>query len=145
MPNWLYLVTNLIYHLGLALWVGGAVALGALGAPVLFKALPRQDAGTIFGTILRRFARVRVGAIVASIVAAGVKFVVWEKHATPWIAIRWAALVFLAAVVLYEIAYLERAMEARRSDREAFAILHKRSEGLMKASLAAALVAMLLS
>ena len=145
MPNWLYLVTNLFYHLGLALWIGGAVALGAFAAPVLFKALPRQEAGAIFGPTLRRFARLRLGAIVMSIAAAGAKYVVWEKHATPWIAIRWLALVVLAAVVLYEIAFLERAMEARRGDREAFAVLHRRAEALMKASLAVALVAMLLS
>lgn len=156
MPNWLFLVTNLVYHLGLALWVGGAIALGALAAPVLFRTLPRLQAGGTFGPMLRRFARVRVGAIVASIAAAGVRYVVWERNATPWIAIRWAALVFLAASVLYEIGVLERAMEARRvhltpdmpdehPERRAFNALHRRAEGLMKAGLVAALVAMLLS
>ena len=55
-----------------------------------------------------------------------------------------------------KIGYLERALEARRvhltpdmpdSDpqRRAFNTLHKRAEGLMKASLGAAMVAMLLS
>ena len=60
MPNWLHLFVNGLYHLGLALWIGGAVALGALAAPVLFGALPRQQAGSIFGPTLRRFAKLRL-------------------------------------------------------------------------------------
>ena len=145
MPNWLYLVTNLFYELGLAVWIGGAIALGALAAPVLFGALPRQQAGSIFGPTLRRFARLRLVAIVFTIIAAAIKHAVWERgNATPWIAIRWAALVFLAAVVLYEIGFLERAMERHRGEAR-FQTLHRRSEALMKLSLLAALVAMFLS
>jgi hypothetical protein len=156
MPNWPHLFTNLIYHLGLALWIGGAIALGALAAPQLFRALPRQQAGSIFGPTLRRFARLRVGALVATIVAAGVKYAVWERNANLWIALRWAALLFMAAAVLYEIAHLERALEARRvhltpemgeddPQRREFNTLHKRAEGLLKASVLAAVLAMLLS
>jgi uncharacterized membrane protein len=54
MPNWSYLTINFLYQLGLALWIGGSVALGALVAPALFKALPRAEAGAIFGPTLRR-------------------------------------------------------------------------------------------
>lgn len=155
MPNWLHLVTNLIYHLALALWIGGAVALGALTAPALFRALPRPQAGAIFGPILRKFARLRVAAIVAAIAAAAFKHVMWET-VTLWIAIRWAALAFLAFAVLYEIGVLEKQLEARRvhltpemseehPERRAFNRLHSRAEGLLKASVAAAVVAMLLS
>src|SRR5205814_8297629 len=71
MPNWLHLFMNGLYHLGLALWIGGAVALGALAAPVLFGALPRQQAGAIFGPTLRRFAKLRLGAVALMIVGAG--------------------------------------------------------------------------
>lgn len=156
MPNWLHLFTNLVYHLGLAIWIGGGVVLGALVAPALFRSLPRAEAGGIFGPTLRRFARVRLGALVATVVAAGVKHAVWERTPSLWISLRWAALGFMAAVVLYEIAYLERALEARRvhltpavaedhPERKAFHALHRRAEGLMKASLVAALLAMLLS
>lgn len=156
MPNWLHLVTNLIYHLGLALWIGGAVVLGALVAPALFRELPRPQAGGIFGPTLRRFARVRLGALIATAAAAAFKFAVWEKETTVWISLRWAALLFMAVAVLYEIAVLERALEARRvhltpamaedhPERRAFNALHKRAEGLMKASLVAALIALFLS
>jgi hypothetical protein len=156
MPNWLHLFTNLLYHLGLALWIGGAVALGALVAPALFRALPRPQAGSIFGPTLRRFARLRTGALLVTILAAALKFALWERVANVWIAVRWAALLFLAASLVYEMTALERGLEARRvhltpdmpddhPDRRAFNALHKRAETLMKASVAAAMVAMLLS
>ena len=156
MPNWLHLFTNLVYHLGLAIWIGGTVVLGALVAPALFRALPRPDAGAIFGPALRRFARLRLGAVVATIGAAAVKHAVWERTPSLWISLRWAALGVLAAAVLYEIAWLEPKLEARRvhltpemgedqAERRAFNILHRRAEGLMKASLVAAVAAMLIS
>src|SRR5688572_28163802 len=114
MPNWLYLFTNLTYHLGLAIWIGGAIALGALAAPQLFRALPRQQAGSIFGPMLRRFARLRLGALIATMIAAGAKYLLWEGNSTVWIGLRWAALLIMAAAVLYEIGHLEPALEARR-------------------------------
>jgi hypothetical protein len=156
MPNWLHLLTNLVYHLGLAVWIGGTIVLGALVAPALFRALPRPQAGGIFGPTLRKFARLRLGALVAGIAAAGVKYAVWEGTTTVLIAVRWAALGFLAAALLYELAWLEPRLEARRvhltpdmgedhPERRAFNVLHRRAEGLMKASLMAAIAAMLIS
>src|SRR5215470_6324481 len=68
MPNWSYILINALYHLGLALWIGGAIALGALAAPVLFRSLPRQQAGSIFGPTLRRFARLRAVALLLIVV-----------------------------------------------------------------------------
>ncbi len=156
MPNWLHLLTNLVYHLGLAIWIGGTLVLGALVAPALFRALPRLQAGAIFGPTLRRFARLRLAALVATIIAAGIRHALWERTPTLWISLRWAALGVLAAAVLYEQAWLEPKLEERRvrltpemgeehPERRAFNVLHRRAEGLMKASLVAALLAMLLS
>lgn len=143
MPNWAYLAINFLYHLGLAIWIGGALALGALVAPALFKALPRQDAGAIFGPTLRRFSRVRVAAIALVIAGAAVKYLQWERHAAnPWIAIRWLAIAFLALDVVYEIAWLEPSLERARGDAAVFGRLHKRSEMLMKTALIAAVVAL---
>jgi uncharacterized membrane protein len=160
MPNWLHLFTNLFYHLGLSIWIGGTVVLGALVAPGLFRALPRLQAGAIFGPALRRFARVRVFALLVTIAAAAVKHFAWESDTTSgaalWIGVRWAALLVMAATLVYEIAYLERALEARRvhltpempdddPHRRDFNTLHKRAELLLKTSVFAALAAMLLS
>jgi len=157
MPNWLYLFVNFLYNAGLAIWIGGSVALGGLAAPVLFRSLPRHQAAAIFGPVLRRFSRLRVMAILFIIGGAAVKYVVWETHAaTPWIALRWTAIAYLAVTVFYEIFVLEPGMEARRADltpemaaddprRQPFASLHRRAEVLMKTSLAAALVALFFS
>jgi len=154
MPNLFYMTVSFVYHTALALWVGGAIVLGALTAPELFRRLQRADAGTIFGTILRRFSRVRLGAIVLALIAAGVKHVEWERHASsPWIAARWVFLVLLSAIVLYEISYLEPVMGRLRGRmrgdddpaRAEFMRLHRRSEGLMKVSLFAALAAVFLA
>jgi len=144
MPNWLHIFVNGLYHLGLALWIGGAVALGALAAPVLFGALPRQQAGSIFGPTLRRFAKLRLAAVALMIAGAGAKHVIFESFAkSPWIAVRWALIAVLAVTVVYEIGVLHPAMERLRGD-PAFQRLHKRSEGLMKASLAVAVIALFL-
>jgi putative copper export protein len=157
MPNWLYLFVNFLYNSGLAIWIGGSIALGALAAPVLFRSMPRHEAGAIFGPTLRRFSRLRVIAILMIVVGAAVKYLVWETHAaTPWIALRWTAIAYLAVAVFYEIFVLEPGIEARRADltpemgpddprRGPFARLHRRSEVLMKTSLAAASVALFFS
>lgn len=157
MPNWLYLFFNCTYLLGLAIWIGGTIALGALTAPALFRALPRPQAGAIFGPILRRFARVRIAALIAIVIGAGAKYVTWETHAlSPWIVVRWLMIAFLACGVLYEVLVLERLLEARRvlltpdmpndhPERAAFNVLHKRAETLMRLELLAAVVALFFS
>ena len=157
MPNFVYMLVSAAYHLSLALWIGGAVALGALTAPELFRQLPRHEAGGIFGPILWRFARVRLAAVSVAIAAAGWKFFAWESHAANvWIALRWLCLAWLAATVLYELFGLEPAMRRLRGrfspesaaddpDRLAFGRLHARSESLMKLSLFMAAAAVLLA
>jgi uncharacterized membrane protein len=151
MPNFYHLTLSALYHLALAVWIGGGIALGAFAAPELFRQLPRPQAGGIFGPILRRFARVRLIAIAIAIGAAGTKYLVWETHTSNvWIMIRWVALAWMAVSVLYEIASLQPAMERLRpldddSRRAQFGRLHKRSEALMKASMIAAVVAVFFS
>ena len=101
MPNILYILVSFAYHLALALWIGGAIALGALTAPELFRQLPRAQAGGIFGPILRRFARMRLGAVLIAIISAAIRNIAWETHtANGWIVIRWISLAVLAAVVV---------------------------------------------
>jgi uncharacterized membrane protein len=157
MPNWSYILINALYHLGLALWIGGAIALGALAAPVLFRSLPRPQAGAIFGPTLRRFARLRVLALVMIVAGASLKFLIYETHAaTIWLTLRWAAIAFLALELVYEIGYQERAMERLRVQfgsgvaeddprRLTFGRLHKRAEVLLRVSVLAALLALVLS
>jgi uncharacterized membrane protein len=146
MPNWSYLAINFLYQVGLALWIGGSIVLGALVAPVLFKALPRAEAGAIFGPTLRRFSRLRVLAVALIIIGAAAKYIGFERNAaSPWIAIRWVAIALLAMTVLYEIAWLEPALQRNRADATVFGKLHRRSELLMKSALVVSVVALFLS
>ena len=146
MPDLFYMTVSFAYHVALALWIGGALALGALTAPELFRRMQRADAGAIFGTILRRFSRLRLGTIIVALIAAGVKHFEWERHtSSPWIAARWIALALLTAIVLYEIGFLEPAIYREAGGTAVFQRLHKRSEALMKLSLAAALAAVFLA
>ena len=155
MPNWIYLIFQLLYDLGLAIWIGGALALGAATAPELFKALPKQQAGAIFGTILGRFLRMRAVALMMIVIGAGARFLIWERNAvSPWLAVRWAVILLLAWALLGERT-IQRKMRVFASDlgpesednpvREMFRLLHIRAEGVMKASLIAALIALFCS
>jgi len=158
MPNWTFLIVGFVYDLGLALWIGGAVALGALAAPELFSRIePKRRAGEIFGPILRRFRRLRIVAIVAVVAAAAIRFTLWERvpSAGPgliWIMIRWLLIIWLAGTVFYEMLYLEGAIERARDERSpeedvsaAFRRLHAQSERLMKLSVLVAAAALFLS
>jgi uncharacterized membrane protein len=157
MPNWLYLLFNTLYHLGLAIWIGGTIVLGALTAPALFRALPRPQAGGIFGQVLRRFARVRIAALIAIMIGAGAKYVTWETHAlSPWIVVRWLMIVCLAVSLILEILVLEPRLEARRvlltpdmatddPRRAEFNVLHRRAENVLRLALLAAVVALFFS
>lgn len=157
MPNWLYLLANAAYHLGLALWIGGVVVLGALTAPALFRALPRPEAGALFGSILRKFARLRAVAFLLVVAGAAAKSIGWESHAaTPWLVLRWLLIAILGATIVYEIGVQERTMERLRRDldpnageddpgRREFGKHHRRAERLMKVSLFAAATALFFS
>jgi hypothetical protein len=145
----------LFYNLGLAFWIGGGLALGALAAPTLFRSLDsRRTAGELFGRMLRKYSRIRAVALVMIIGAATMKTLAWEDHVSFvtswWIAIRWLALVLIAATLLYELLHLEPAISNARSADSAtmndprFARLHRRSERVLMTSIGAAVIALFL-
>jgi hypothetical protein len=148
----------LFYNLGLAFWIGGGLALGALAAPTLFRSLDsRKTAGELFGRMLRKYSRIRAVALVMIIGAAAMKTLAWEDHVSFvtswWIAIRWLALVLIAATLLYELLHLEPAISKARSaagpdsvtmNDPHFATLHRRSERVLMTSIGAAVIALFL-
>ncbi|MEA2338836.1 MAG: hypothetical protein QOE82_2843 [Thermoanaerobaculia bacterium] len=155
MPNWLYLFFQLLYDLGLAIWIGGALALGAATAPELFKALPKQQAGAIFAPILGRFLRMRTWAMLMIVVSAAARFLIWERHAVSfWLIGRWSAIVILAWALLGDMS-IQKKMRIFGSNlgpetddnpvRMYFEYWHIRAEGLMKASVIAAVIALFFS
>ena len=151
----MYLIFQFLYDLGLALWIGGTIVVGVAVAPELFKALPRPQAGAIFGPILGRFARIQAIALLMIVVGAAARFLIWERHAaTLWLIGRWAAIVMLAWAMLGQMS-IQRKMRVFGSNlgpeteespaRIIFQHLHIRAEGLMRASLIAAFIALFFS
>lgn len=69
------LVLRFVYVLALAVWLGGMVTLGAIGAPAIFQTLQAADpaggraiAGATFGVMLSRFHLVAYGCGAALLV-----------------------------------------------------------------------------
>ncbi|MEA2166232.1 MAG: hypothetical protein QOK37_4359 [Thermoanaerobaculia bacterium] len=156
MPNWLYIFVNGVYLVGAALWLGGGVVIIAGVNPSLFDSLTKHDATAASASILRRFARIQVVALLMMLIGAAVKFAVWERvELVPWMAVRWTAIVLLAWALVFELRH-HRTLQALGSNltpalpaddplRKVFDFLRIRAEGLMKASLIAALIALLFS
>lgn len=97
----LFLFINFAYHLGLALIVGGGLALTVAAAPALFRTLPtRSAAGTAFGEILARWDALAVLSVVAVVIAALLRALLFESADLRHVA-RWLALAVMAAATLY--------------------------------------------
>lgn len=155
MPNWLYLVFQFLYDLGLALWIGGTIVLGAAVSPVLFQAMPKMKAAEIYSPILGRFARIQAIALLMIVVGAGARFLIWERHAASlWLIGRWSAIVMLAWAMLGQMS-IQKSMRVFGSNLRAetdddpvrvmFQYQQTRAIGLMGASVIAALIGVFFS
>jgi hypothetical protein len=155
-PNWIFIFFNGLYHLGLALWIGGVVVIWACVSPAILGALPRFQAFVVQATILRRSARLRLLALLMILVGAGAKFLIWERFdLQPWLAVRWVAIVLLAWAMIFDLKGTRRLLAfgkgieldvaADDPRRTVFELLYVRAEGLMRASVLAALIALLFS
>jgi len=154
---WFQLI-NFGYHLGLALIVGGGLALGLATAPALFRTLPsRSAAGTAFGEILARWDGVAIAAAVLVLVTALLRALNYEtpdlRH---WV--RWSLLAVMAASIIYASAWTGPvARQLRRQlrgfddlpegapARREFAKLHAGARTAMTVSVAAGCAALFLS
>jgi hypothetical protein len=98
--------------------------------------------------------RTTVATVVRNL-RAGARFLIWERHAaTFWLVGRWAAIVMLAWAMLGQMS-IQRKMRVFGSNlgpeteenpvRIIFEHLHIRAEGLMRASVIAALIALFFS
>lgn len=156
MPNWFYMFVNALYHLGLALWIGGVVVIWTSASPAILGALPRFQAFVVQATILRRSARLRLLAMLMILVGAGAKFLIWERFdMQPWLAVRWGAIVLMAWALIFDLRGTRRLLAcgkgieldvaAEDPRRVIFELLYVRAEGLMRASALAALIALLFS
>ena len=90
------------------------------------------------------------------VVQAGARFLIWERHAaTFWLIGRWAAIVMLAWAMLGQMS-IQKKMRVTAAHlgpdvpddspvRELFNFWHVRAEGVMKASVIAAIFALIFS
>lgn len=158
MPNLGFMAFSFLHLLGLSVWIGGIVALGAIAAPVLFRRLPRPDAGALFGPMLRVFEKVSIGAAIATVAGAAGRAWLGGQNANPWFFARVAVLAgmcfFLIAAVVFVHPAVRAVQEANpriseRPDgdpaRAKFQRLHKLSERLMSAQLVLGLGALFLA
>jgi uncharacterized membrane protein len=110
------------YHLGLAVIVGGGLALGGLAAPAIFRTLrSRSEAGTVFGAVLERFDGVAILALIVigltTVLRAGAAD---EDPRDLRILTRWIALTLMGVATLYASAWASPVARAIRRQTPGF-------------------------
>jgi len=148
-----------LYHLSLAILVGGSLVLGTAVAPALFASRSRADAGTLFGSVLARFDGLAIFSVIALVITSVLKAVGFEVTGAPDVrlVLRWVALGGLAIATLYSSAWANpvarqiRAATAGFDEqpqsspaRTEFARLHQRSRRAMSVAVVFGLLALFL-
>lgn len=131
MPNWYWLILHFFHTLALGLWIGGIVAIGALGAPSVFaNAASRHEGGLIMATILQRFDRLVLACIVA-LIATSIAMIVWYRRMSPWYAIEYIAIGMMSTSAIYSFLVvsprIRRLRAAGRTHERDFEELHRTS------------------
>jgi uncharacterized membrane protein len=149
-----------LYHLALAILVGGSLVLGTAVAPALFaSSRSRADAGTLFGSVLARFDGLAIFSVIVLTVTSALKALAFEVTGTPdaRLVLRWIALAALAIATLYSSAWANPVARQIRIGttgfdeqpqsspaRIEFAKLHQRSRRAMSVAVIFGLLALLL-
>ncbi|MDP9252984.1 MAG: DUF4149 domain-containing protein [Chloroflexota bacterium] len=150
-----------LYHLALAILVGGAVVLGAAAAPAIFASVrSRGEAGAIFGAVLGRYDGLAILCVVLIVITSVLKATAFEVVGLPEtrLIVRWLALLILCGATLYSSAWanpVARAVRAQtpgwddlRDDaptRREFQSLHRSARRAMTFAIVAGIIAMFLS
>ena len=154
-------VLQFVYHLALAILVGGAVVLGLAAAPAIFASVTsRGEAGTIFGAVLGRYDGLAVPCVFLVFATSVLKATAFEVTGAPEtrLVVRWLALLILCGATLYSSVWaspVARSIRAQtpgwddlRDDaplRREFQSLHRRARRAMTVAILAGIVAMFLS
>ena len=149
-----------LYHLALAILVGGSLVLGTSVAPALFAtSRSRADAGTLFGNVLARFDGLAIFSVLVIAITSVLKALAFEVTESPdtRLVIRWIALAGLAVATLYSSAWANPVARQIRTAtpgfdeqplnapaRSEFAKLHQRSRRAMSVAVVFGLVALFL-
>ena len=148
------------YHFGLAIIVGGGLALGAFTAPAIFRTLrSRSEAGTVFGAVLERFD----GAAIAALLLIGLTTILRAGAADEdprdlRILARWISLALMGLATLYASAWaspVARAIRRQTPDfddlpesdvrHREFRALHRRSTRAFSLAVVFGIVALFFS
>lgn len=154
-------ILQFVYHLALAILVGGALVLGAAAAPAIFATVrSRGEAGAIFGAVLARYDAVAILCVVLVVVTSVLKATAFEVTGAPEtrLVMRWLALLVLCGATLYASAWaspVARTIRAQTPDwddlrddapmRREFQSLHRSARRAMSVAILAGIVAMFLS
>lgn len=161
-PDDLYFeILQFLYHLSLAVLVGGALILGVAAAPAIFKTVrSRGEAGAIFGAILRNWDGLAIGCVVLVVITSILKAGAFEVTGgvETRLAVRWVALALMSLAVLFSSGWanpVARSIRAQTRDwddtpanapaRREFERMHRSSTRAMQVAILAGLVAMFLS
>jgi len=99
-PDALFVIVSFAIHLSLALWIGGAVFLGALAAPRVFAAAPsRTLAGEIVGGMVGAFAKLKLACMAVLVFATQFRYARWEAW-NEWMAVRFSLIAAACALEL---------------------------------------------
>ncbi len=145
------------YHLGLAILVGGGLALGLVAAPAIFStARSRAEGGTFFGNVLARYDALAIGSLVLVALTSVLRAIAFETVDPPLA--RWASLAAMAFATLYASGWtnpIARSIQRQTSGfdelpdsapaRREFMRLHRRSRRAMSLAIVAGLVSIFLS
>ena len=154
-------VLQFVYHIALAVLVGGALVLGAAAAPAIFASVrSRGEAGAIFGAVLGRYDGFAILCVVLIVVTSILKAGAFEVTGSPEtrLMLRWLALLVLCGATLYSSAWaspVARTVKAQtpgwddlRDDaplRREFQSLHRSARRAMTVAVVAGIIAMFLS
>jgi uncharacterized membrane protein len=149
-----------LYHLALAILVGGSLVLGTAVAPALFtSSRSRSDSGTLFGNILARFDGLAIFSVVVLTITSVLKALGFEVTGAPdtRLVLRWIALAILSFATLYSSAWANPVARQIRAAtpgfdeqpqssplRVEFARLHQRSRRAMSVAVVSGLLALFL-
>jgi len=150
-----------LYHLALAILVGGSLVLGTAVAPALFvSSRSRGDAGTLFGSVLARFDGLAIFSVIVLTITSVLKALAFEVTGAPdtRLLVRWIALAGLILATLYSSAWANPVARQIRAAtpgfydqpqnspvRIEFAKLHRSSSRAMRVAIFAGLAALFLS
>jgi len=157
-PNIPFLIAGFVHALGMSIWLGGIVALGAIAAPTLFRRLPRHDAGALFGPMLRIFEKVSLAAAVLAVTGAAATAYLGGQNVNLFVVIRYVSLFGMCALLFASNTLIHPAIRnvqqanpnvSALADtdpaRMRFQMLHTLSERLMMGQLVFGLVVLFFS